>query len=123
QGGSMSILHTSVVDAPIEFVFEWFRSPGAFTRLSPPWQPARPRRESSSLADGEAVLGLPAGLTWVARHEPAAYSPPHRFADRLSHDGLFSLPVAAAMRWRHVHEFIEEGPDRTRVVDRVDTWL
>lgn len=119
----MSILHSSVVDAPIDVVFEWFSRPGAFTRLSPPWQPARPRRESTSLADGEAVLALPAGLTWVAQHEASAYSPPHRFADRLSRDGLSSLPVAATMRWRHVHEFIEEGPDRTRVVDRVDTWI
>jgi len=122
-GGSMSILHTSVVDAPIEFVFEWFSRPGAFTRLSPPWQPAQPLRESDSLAHGQAVLGLPAGLTWVAQHDPSAYSPPHRFADRISRDGLSSMPAAAVIRWRHEHEFIEVGPDRTRIVDRVETWL
>src|SRR5690554_1604625 len=119
----MSILHSSVVDAPIRHVFEWFSRPGAFTRLSAPWQSARLLSESTSLADGEAVLGLPAGLTWVARHDPAAYSPPHRFADRIIRDGITSLPAAAAMRWHHVHEFIEDGPSRTRVVDRVDTWL
>lgn len=116
----MSILHSSVVEAPIDQVFAWFERRGAFARLSPPWQPVRVRSETDSLRDGEAVLALPGGLTWVARHAPDAYERPHRFADHLSRTGLSSLPVSL-LRWEHTHEFSEEGPGRTRVIDRVDT--
>lgn len=119
----MSIRHSSVVNAPIEDVFAWFSRPGAFARLSPPWQPVRLRSESDSLADGEAVLALPGGLTWVARHEPDAYAPPYRFVDHISRNGLSSLPVALAVRWRHTHEFTEVGDSQTRVTDQVDTQL
>lgn len=35
----MSIVHSSVVDAPIDDIYQWFNRPGAFTRLAPPWQP------------------------------------------------------------------------------------
>lgn len=119
----MSLLHSSVVDAPIAEVFQWFSRPGAFARLSPPWQPARLKAESNSLKNGEAILALPGGLTWVARHDPEAYDPPHRFADHIARSGLTSLPLAAMLRWNHVHEFTEHGPAQTRVTDRVDTWL
>src|SRR5690554_2091776 len=119
----MSILHSSVVNGQISDVFDWFTRPGAFTRLSPPWQPASLAKESTSLASGEAILSLPGGLTWVARHDPADYDPPHRFADRVARAGLASLPVASFVRWDHIHEFAEHGPSQTRVTDRVDTWL
>ena len=119
----MSIRHSSVVQAPVDEVFAWFARPGAFVRLSPPWQPARLRSQSTSLADGCAVLQLPGGLTWVAQHDPEAYAPPHRFADRLVRRGLSSLPVAAVLRWNHTHEFAEAGASQTQVIDRVDTPL
>lgn len=119
----MSIVHSSVVDASIDEVFEWFSRPGAFTRLSPPWQPARLKTEGTSLKSGEAVLALPGGLTWVAKHDPDAYDPPHCFADRVARSGLRSLPVAVSVRWNHRHEFTEHGVSQTRVTDRVDTWL
>lgn len=37
-------------------------------RLVPPWQPMTVVAETPSLADGQAVLGLPAGLRWIAQH-------------------------------------------------------
>ncbi len=119
----MSIMHRSVVNAPVQDVFDWFSRPGAFVRLSPPWQPARIVEESASLFDGEAVLALPGGLTWVARHDPQSYHPPHRFSDQVARRGLSSAPVSWAVRWNHTHDFAEKGPARTLVTDRVDTWL
>ncbi len=77
--------------------------------------------EAESLADGRAELALPAGLRWVAQHQPESYDPPRRFVDEIAGGGLASLPARAVVRWRHTHDFEEAGAGRTRVVDRVDT--
>lgn len=119
----MGITHSSVVPARIEDVFAWHTRPGAFTRLAPPWQPVRLRVESDSLKDGEAILGLPGGLTWVSRHDPKGYRPPHQFVDAIASDGIASVPAHAVLRWRHTHEFAESGTSSTRVTDRVQTPL
>ncbi|OBJ17587.1 TIGR01777 family oxidoreductase [Mycobacterium sp. 1245801.1] len=117
----MGLDYSSVVDASITDVFEWHSRPGAFARLSPPWQPMRLVTEAASLADGRATLALPGGLRWVAVHQPDGYDPPRRFVDTVGGDGLATLPARIAMRWRHIHEFEDLGGNRTRVIDRVET--
>ncbi|WP_327145960.1 TIGR01777 family oxidoreductase [Nocardia sp. NBC_01327] len=117
----MGISCSSIVAAPLTEVFDWFSRPGAFTRLSPPWQPMSLIEEATSLADGRAVLGLPGGLRWVARHDPDDYDPPHRFTDEVAVDGLASMPAGMAVRWRHTHEFEAVDTTHTRVLDHVDT--
>ncbi|MCP2276738.1 hypothetical protein SAMN04244553_4252 [Nocardia amikacinitolerans] len=117
----MGIECSSVVAAPRSEVFAWYARPGAFTRLAPPWQPVSPIAEADSLAGGRAVLGLPGGLRWVARHDPDGYLPPQRFVDAVAANGLASLPAAGLLRWRHVHEFEEVDARHTRVIDRVRT--
>jgi uncharacterized protein (TIGR01777 family) len=104
---------SSVVAYPRAEVFAWHERPGAVTRLTPPWVPMRVVREATSLADGEAVLGLPLGLRWVARH--SGYEPPERFVDELA-----SAPLRWGVRWRHEHELRDEGT-RTRITDTVHT--
>lgn len=120
----MSIDFESIVNHPLDEVFAWHTRPGAMRRLVPPWQPMRVVAETDSLADGRAVLGLPAGLQWVAQHEPAEFDPPHRFVDVLSSAGVRSLPPRVIGRWRHTHDFAD-GPvaGTTRVHDRVDTTV
>jgi uncharacterized protein (TIGR01777 family) len=113
----------SVVDHPLGDVFAWHTRPGAMRRLIPPWQPMTVVAETTSLADGRAILGLPGGLRWVAQHDPAAYDPPRRFVDVLSSDGLRSLPTRLVARWRHTHDFddvSDGGSACTRVTDRVE---
>jgi uncharacterized protein len=117
----MGIEHVSVVDQPVEDVFAWHARPGAITRLIPPWQPMRALSESTSLADGRAVLELPGGLRWIAQHDPTPYDPPHRFVDALAYDGPTSWPARVIGHWRHTHEFADIGNGATRVRDRVDT--
>src|SRR5580693_10482316 len=97
RGGGISMVFTysSVLDAELHDVFAWHTRPGAIARLTPPWQPVKVIRESGSLRDGRAVLGLPGGLRWVAAHQPGGYDPPNAFADSLE-----SLPLP----WRHTHE-------------------
>lgn len=117
----MGLVYSSVLDAPQEDVFAWHSRPGAFTRLSPPWQPMQLISEAASLRDGRAELALPGGLRWVAEHEPAAYDPPRRFADHISRRGLASVPAAVAMRWNHIHDFEAVDATHTRMTDRVET--
>lgn len=117
----MGLEFSSVLDAPIAEVFDWHARPGAFTRLSPPWQPMRLVSEATSLRDGRATLALPGGLRWVAEHQADGYDPPRRFVDAIGGDRLSSLPARKALQWRHTHDFVDLGDGRTRVIDRVDT--
>ena len=111
----MGLTYSSVVSASQEEVFTWHTRPGAITRLAPPWQPVRAVREATSVRDGQAVLGLPGGLRWVAGHDPDSYEWPRQFADTLQ------PPLAAALHWRHTHQFAPAGEDATLVTDLVDT--
>jgi uncharacterized protein len=117
----LGIEHASVIDHPCDEVFPWHGRPGAFLRLIPPWQPMTAVQEATSLADGTAVLGLPGGLRWVAKHDPTAYDPPHCFADELSSSGPRSWPPRAIGHWRHTHQFTDRGDGTTLMHDRVDT--
>lgn len=119
----MGIEYASTVDHPIDEVFAWHTRRGAMRRLVPPWQPMRVVKETESLADGTAILGLPGGLRWIARHDPAGYHPPNQFVDVLSSDGLMTMPPRIIGWWRHTHKYSEDGPGRTRVLDEVDTTV
>jgi uncharacterized protein (TIGR01777 family) len=119
----VGIKYASIVDHPIDEVFAWHTRLGAMRRLVPPWQPMRVVKETDSLADGTAILGLPAGLRWIARHDPAAYEPPHQFRDVLSSDGLMTLPPRIIGWWRHTHRFSDVGDGTTGMHDEVDTTV
>ena len=94
----MGIEYESIIDRPRDEVWEWHTRPGAMRRLVPPWQPMTVVQESPSLAEGDAVLGLPGGLRWVARHDPSAYVAGSRFADELASHGPASWPAAGHRR-------------------------
>ena len=119
----MGIEYASVVDHPLDEVFAWHTRPGAMRRLVPPWQPMRVVKETESLADGTAILGLPVGLRWIARHDPAGYDPPYQFRDVLSSQGLMTLPPRVIGWWRHTHRYSDAGRGTTRVHDIVDTTV
>ena len=119
----MSIEYASIVGHPLDEVFAWHTRRGAMRRLVPPWQPMRVVKETESLADGQAILGLPGGLLWVAQHDPAGYDPPHQFVDVLSSDGLMTLPPRIIGWWRHTHRYSDAGGGTTRVHDIVDTTV
>lgn len=117
----MGLVYSSIIDAPQEEVFAWHSRPGAFARLSPPWQAMKLISEAASLRDGRAELALPGGLRWVAQHQADAYDPPRRFVDQIARGGPASLPAALAVRWKHIHEFEAVDATRTRMTDRVET--
>jgi uncharacterized protein len=115
----MGIRYESVIKHPRSEVFAWHTRPGAMSRLVPPWQPMTVLAETDSIADGRAVLGLPGGLRWVAQHDPDAFDPPERFADDLSSTGPLSWPPRVIGRWRHEHEFVDNGDGTTLMRDTV----
>ena len=123
----MGIQYASIVDHPLDEVFSWHTRPGAMRRLVPPWQPMQVVKETESLADGQAILGLPGGLRWVAQHDPDGYDPPRQFVDVLASSaglgGLMTLPPRAIGWWRHTHRFSDAGGGTTRVHDIVDTTV
>jgi uncharacterized protein len=122
----MEFTYATVVNAELSEVFAWHGRPGAMARLTPPWLPVRVLQETKSLRDGQAVLGLPGGLRWVAVHQSAGYDPPNMFADELE-----SCPLAAVLSWRHRHQFApaeaweagDAAERATLVTDAVDTTL
>jgi uncharacterized protein len=114
----MTYAHSAVVEAPLEEVFAWHARPGALRRLVPPWLPVKVIAEAESLRDGRAVLGLPAGVRWVATQKADAYDPPRRFADQLT-----SEPLAHVLDWTHDHQFRAENEKSTSVSDTVTSRL
>lgn len=108
--------HTTIVDAPVGEVIAWLGRRGAIERLLPPWQPLKVLQESTSLSDGTAILRLPMGIRWTARHQPAEYRPDRRFVDRLETPVLDRI-----VPWVHVHEVEPVSATRTKVVDRIET--
>ena len=99
---------------PRQAAFDWHTYPGAFERLSPPWQPARiESRAGKGLAPGATVtLRVKVGpfwLPWVAEH--GEWDPGYMFSDRQV-TGPFT-------RWEHRHSFAEGTGDTVELIDEV----
>ncbi|MEV6283509.1 TIGR01777 family oxidoreductase [Kribbella sp. NPDC051770] len=110
----MGLSLSSIVPAPRDEVFAWHQRPGAIERLTPPWMPVRIKQETDDLGAGQAVLGFPFGIDWVAQHSDL--EAPDHFVDELT-----SAPLRWAVNWKHTHSFDAVGNDQTRVTDRIDS--
>lgn len=110
-------VRTVRIDAPAEDLFDWHRRPGAFERLSPPWEKVRILSRSGGIEDGARVrLRLskgPISLIWELVHRD--YAAGRRFCDTQT-SGPFR-------EWTHTHEMIPEGPRASRLEDRIDFVL
>jgi uncharacterized protein len=107
------IERSSRLPFPAPSVFAWHERPGAFERLTPPWERARVLERSGGLEDGARVVlrvGSPVGLRWVARHRD--YQPGCQFADEQV-EGPFAL-------WHHLHRFEPDGPGASIMTDRIE---
>ncbi len=97
-----------------EEAFAWHARPGAFERLSPPFEPVRVKRVQGrgieagtrvELAVGPGPLALP----WVAEH--TVTEPPERFVD-VQRRGPFAA-------WEHEHRFERLAAARSRLEDHI----
>src|SRR4051812_40450013 len=96
----------------VESVFAWHERPGAFQRLTPPWEHARVVEQTGGIEDGARVVlrvGAPMGIRWVARH--VDYERNRQFVDE-----QIQGPFA---RWRHLHRFEPNGAGCT-MTDRIE---
>jgi uncharacterized protein len=96
-------------------LFAWHERPGAFERLTPPWQQVRVLESSGGIRDGARValrvslLGR-AGFTWRLEHE--AYVAGRRFRD-VQRSGPFG-------RWEHTHLVEPAGPAASTLTDSIE---
>jgi len=107
----------STVPFSADEVYAWHQRPGAFERLSPPWQPTRVVERAGDVEHGGTLVfeyrNGPLRRRWVAVHENV--EPGRRFTDRQLH-GPFE-------EWEHTHSFIPEGPGRSTIEDHVEFRL
>jgi uncharacterized protein (TIGR01777 family) len=103
------------LDHPVEDVFAYHTRPGAFERLSPPWEGVRVVRKRGGIEPGgEVLLELrkgPARLRWALEH--TQYEENRLFVDE--QQGAQG-PVAS---WRHEHRFEALGSNRSALSDVV----
>ncbi|MEM9999077.1 MAG: TIGR01777 family oxidoreductase, partial [Bacteroidota bacterium] len=108
------------VPAPADALFAWHERPGAFDRLSPPWQPVT-LQHFEGIRDGQrAVIDMPLGpgpltLTWIAEHRDyrpsTAPDEPGSFTD-VQIEGPFAS-------WRHTHRMLPEEAEASTLRDEI----
>ena len=108
----------SFMPVPAHELFAYHARPGAFERLTPPWQRLRVLEQSGGMKDGgrlvfEAALG-PLRKRWVA--EMGGYVEGRQFVDR-----QVSGPFAS---WEHTHGFLPGVDDgASELLDHVEYSL
>jgi|SRR5215203_2350634 len=107
----------SRIGAPAEEVFRWHAEPGAFQRLTPPWEPVEVLDEGGGLRNGaEVVLRVRLGpfpVRWVSRLSDCI--PGRGFRDTQVR-GPFAL-------WRHTHLIEPAGASASWLEDRIEYAL
>ncbi|MFO0800360.1 MAG: TIGR01777 family oxidoreductase [Gemmataceae bacterium] len=109
----------SPMPASADDLYAWHARPGAFARLTPPW-------ETADVVGVEGAFGTPGyrvtvrtrlvgpvGGTMVAGHP--AFIPGREFRD-VQITGPFA-------RWEHTHRFLPDGPDSSNLEDDIEYRL
>jgi uncharacterized protein (TIGR01777 family) len=103
--------------AAVEEAFAWHERPGAFERLTPPWERVRLVERSGGIRDGARVVVVvhagPIPRTWVAEHRD--YVENRRFRD-VQLRGPFTS-------WVHTHDFEPSSGDSCQLEDHIEYVL
>jgi ligand-binding SRPBCC domain-containing protein len=107
----------SVIDCPAPTLFAWHTRPGAFERLSPPWEHLRVVSRHGGIADGSRVtLEIrrgPLKSRWEALHR-----------DFVEGVQFTDVQVAGPFkRWEHTHRVEPAGDGRATLIDYVEYTL
>jgi uncharacterized protein (TIGR01777 family) len=100
---------------PAREAFAWHARPGAFERLSPPWDRVEVLERRGGIEDGgRVVLRVgPLGIRWEIEHRDHVEGVQFRDVQRRG-------PFA---RWDHLHRFEPAGPDACTLEDRIEWAL
>ena len=105
------------VPVSVERLFAWHERPGAFERLSPPWDKPRVLSHTGGIRDGAKVtLQVHAGpipTTWTVEHRDY-------IANRQFRDVMTSGPFA---HWQHTHLFTADGNAASTLEDHIEYAL
>lgn len=96
--------------------FAWHARPGAFERLTPPWDNVRVVSRTGDLRGGEVVLEVQQGplrLPWIARH--SGYVEGRQFVDEQVR-GPFA-------RWHHTHTMLPQDDGTSLLEDAIEYAL
>ncbi|HEV2183409.1 MAG TPA: SRPBCC family protein [Candidatus Acidoferrales bacterium] len=100
---SETFVRRSRIEAPAERVFAWHAQPGAFQRLTPPWERIEILEAAAGIRDGARgafrVRMGPFRVRWEFEHR--GYVEGCEFQD-FQRSGPFR-------RWEHTHRFIPDG--------------
>ena len=111
---AITVQRTTRLPFPPEHVYQWHTRPGAFERLTPPWESVELLEPHPGIVNGaRARLAVHRGLmrfTWVAEHRDV--EPGRQFRD-VQLDGPFA-------RWDHLHRFEPAGEGTTDMTDRIE---
>ena len=109
-------IYPAVLPAPPSEAFAWHERPGAFERLTPPWEDVAIVSRSGGIRDGAEVrLRVqkgPVGLDWHLRH--VDFVAGEQFVDEQV-SGPFE-------RYRHVHRFLPGEEAGTTLLQDDLTW-
>lgn len=113
----ITFIATTRIPAPAEAVFDWHEAPGAFERLTPPWERVQVVRHVGGIRDGAQVslrVGPPPfSLSWNLEHRD--YQHGRSFTD---------VQVTGPFRsWKHVHRMIPDGPHASILEDAIEYEL
>lgn len=107
----------SPMPASADSVFDWHCRPGAFERLSPPWESVVVLERTGGVEDGgRVVLAMRVGgfwRRWVAEHSD--YEQGRQFCD-VQTEGPFA-------HWRHCHRVVPGGPGKCYLEDDIEYAL
>ncbi len=102
------------VPFPAELVYRWHGRPGAFERLTPPWERVEVLERAGGIEDGaRTVLRVgapPLTFRWTAVHRD--HVPGRQFVDEQV-QGPFA-------HWIHTHQFVPDGEAASLLIDRVE---
>ena len=108
------IERSSTLPVSPEEAFAWHGRPGAFERLTPPWERVTVLERVGGIREGaRTVVNVrvgPVPFRWVAVHRE--YVEGRKFVDEQV-EGPFS-------HWRHEHRFEPEASGATRYTDRIE---
>ncbi|MEA5508503.1 SRPBCC family protein [Crocosphaera sp. UHCC 0190] len=108
----LTFKRSTLINAPIEKVWEFHERPDILDILTPPWQPVQIIRREGGLGVGAVsefrlILGI-IPIRWIARH--TACEKPYFFVDKQE--------IGPMKSWVHRHQFTDEN-GKTRLTDEI----